>query len=395
METKYLIIGNGIAGLSAAKEIRVNDPDGRIIMVTSEPYLTYYRVKLTEILSQEINESSLLVNKENWYEDNKIEVLLNKTVKKIDTDNNYVILFDDSIINYNKLLIATGSHPFIPPIKGRDKNGVFALRTIKDVEEVQFYCIQCETFSVIGGGLLGLEAAWSLKKLGKKVNVLEYSSYLLNRQLDEELGSKLKNKLVKEGIKVYTGSRIMEIEGVANVTGIIVNDGEVIKTDGVLISSGVRPNLSIIADSPILYDKGIIVDKHLKTNMDNVYAAGDVVEINGMVAGLWTTSNEQGRIAGANMSGKDLEYSYPKLFSTLRIGDIQVFSAGNITDYDQVYEYKDDEKEVHHKIFVKARNIVGAILFGDLKEMNVLRNAVFKHTTIDDYLSNGLSFKLK
>lgn len=393
METKYLIIGNGIAGLSAAKEIRSNDPEGLITMISSEPYLTYYRIKLTEALATKIDEDSLLVNKESWYKDKKIVVLLSKIVEKIDVDNAFVVLDDSSKIKYEKLLIATGSRPYIPPINGKYKEGVFALRTLKDLKVVQNYLQDCGTVTVIGGGLLGLEAAWSLKLLDKKVNVIEYSPHLLNRQLDKELGDKLTEKLMSEGINIFLPRSSEEIVGEEKVTGIRSTGGDLINTDAILISSGVRPNLDLVWDTTILFDKGIKVDNHLKTNIENIFAAGDVVEFNDMVIGLWTTSNEQGKIAGGNMSGKELVYSQPNLFSTLKIGDIQVFSAGSIIDYDRVYEYKDDEKDIHHKLFAKNGKIIGVILYGDLTEVNSLRSAVIKHSDVEEYLSNGISFK--
>ncbi len=395
MKSKYLIIGNGITGLSAAKEIRNNDKEGSITMITSESYLTYYRVKLSKALATTINHDALLVNKENWYEENNIDVILNSLVQKIDVENNQVTLQNGDTYEYEKLLIATGSRPFIPPIEGKDKNGVFALRTIDDVEKLQSHCIDCDTYTVVGAGLLGLEAAWSLKELGKKVNVVGSAPYLLDKQLDEEIGKKLEKKLKSYGINTYTSSRVKGVEGGEDASGVIINDGDVIKTDGVLFSAGVKPNLDLVKDTEILSDRGIKVDSHLKTNIDNIYAAGDVAEIDGKVMGLWTAGNEQGKIAGFNMTGGEKTYDQPKQFTNLRIGDIQIYSAGDITNFDQVYEYIDDDKDNHHKLFVLDQRIMGVILYGDLKEMNNVKNAVMNHINIEDYLKTGLSFKLK
>ena len=393
LQTKYLIIGNGIAGLSAAREIRSNDSKGSLTMVTSEPYLTYYRTKLTECLAIEQSIDELLVNKESWYIEKNINILLDKIVEKIDIEKNMVLLDDKMIINYEKLLIATGSRPFIPPINGKYKEGVFALRTFKDLKKSKDYFNKCENVTVIGGGLLGLEAAWSLKQIGKKVKVVEFAPHLLSKQLDKELGDKLAKRLKNEGIEVYLPKSADVIYGDTTVTGIKLNDGEVLETDGILISSGIRPNLDLIRDTSINFDKGIKVDEHLRTNIENIYAAGDVVEVDNMIVGLWTTSNEQGKVAGGNMSGKEIKYIQPKLFSSLKIGGIQIFSAGNIIEFDRVYEYLDDASDIHHKIFTKDGKIIGVILFGDLKELNTLRNAVFNNVDIEDYLKNGLAFK--
>lgn len=393
LKAKYLIVGNGIAGLATAREIRNNDKDGSIIMVSNESTLTYYRVKLTEYLSKDFTDEELLVSKEKWYEEKNITVILSKIVENLDVNNNTIRLDDGQEIEYEKLLIGTGSRPFIPPINGKFKEGVFALRTLKDLHYIKNYLISCEEVSVIGGGLLGLEAAWSLKELGKCVSIIEFAPYLLPRQLDKEIANKLEKKLEKLGFKVYLSSQAEEILGENKANGIKLNGERKIKSDAILISSGVRPNLDLVRDTEIEFDKGIKVDKHLKTNIENIYAAGDVVEIDGMVLGLWTAGNEQGKVVGANMTGKELEYNQPKIFTSLRIGSIELFSAGVINDFDRVYEYKDIEKDIHHKIFAKNDKIVGTILFGDLKEMNNLRNAVISNINVDEYIKADSIFK--
>lgn len=389
----YLIIGNGIASLATAKEIRNNDDKGRIVMVSSEPHLTYYRLKLTEYLAKDFEDEELIIHNKDWYRKNNIEVLLSKIVEKVDIENNKIRLDDSTEMSYEKLLIATGSKPFIPPVSGKYKQGVLALRTLDDLKYIKNYFSQCEDIAVIGGGLLGLEAAWSLKKLGKKVTIIEFAPYLLPRQLDEDMGNKLEKKLIEEGFNVYLSSSAEEIIGENKVNGIKLNNGEEIKTDGILFSVGIRPNLDIVRDTPIKLDKGIIVDSNLKTNIDNVYAAGDVVEVNGMVIGLWTSGNEQGKIAGANMTGKSMEYTGPKLFTNLQIGKIKLFSVGDIKDFDRVYEYKDEDQDINHRLFTKDGKLVGGILFGDIKDMNKLKKAVYENLEIESYLENNPEFK--
>ncbi len=389
---KYLIIGNGMAALSAAREIRKNDEEASITMITNESSYTYYRVKLTEYLSKKFEDSELLVSKEEWYDENNIEVILNKIVEKIDIDKKKIRLDDGKEIAYEKLLIASGSRPFIPPIAGKFKKGVFALRTIADVKYIQEYLEDCEEVAVIGGGLLGLEAAWSLKKLGKKVSLIQHGEYLLPRQLDKEISKKLEEKLLEAGITIYLNSDTKEILGDQRADGIKLNGDRKIKTDAILVSTGIRPNLDLVIDTDINYDKGIKVDENLKTNVKNIYAAGDVIEKDGMVLGLWTAANEQGKIVGANMTGGKLEYNHPKLFTNLQIGDIKLFSAGTIDDFDKVYEEKNEEKGIFNKIFAKKGKIVGAILFGELKDVNNLRNAVMSKVNVDEYIKDGSKF---
>lgn len=390
--TKYLIIGNGMAGLAAVREIRKQDEDGSIVMVTNESSYTYYRVKLTEYLSKEFNDDDLLVSKKEWYDEKNIGVILSKIVEEIDLESEKVRLDDGQEIGYEKLLITTGSRPFIPPITGKFKEGVFALKTLADLRYIQDYLKNCEDVSVIGGGLLGLEAAWALKELGKDVSIIEFAPYLLPRQLDREISNKLEQKLTEAGFKTYLDSQAEEILGEGKTNGIRLNGEREIKTDAILVSSGIRPNLDLVRETKIDYDKGIKVDSNLKTNVENIYAAGDVIEKDGMVLGLWTAANEQGKIAGANMTGEELEYNYPKLFAALQIGDIKLFSAGVINDFDKVYEQKDEKNGIHHKIFAKEGKIVGVILFGDLKEMNNVRNAVISKVDVGEYIKEDSKF---
>lgn len=392
-KTKYLIIGNGIAGLAAIREIRKRDKESNINVVSSEGILTYYRTKLTEYISKDFKDEELLVAKEDWYKENKIKLYLNKIVEKIDIDNNIIVLDDSKKIQYEKLLIATGSRAFVPPISGKFKEGVFALRSLKDLHYVKKYLRNLKKVTVIGGGLLGLEAAWSLKKLGKEVSIVEFAPYLLPRQLDKNISKKLQESLEKEGFKIYLDSQAQEILGEVKADGIRLNEDRVVDTEAILISAGIRPSLDLVRDTEIKYDKGIIVDTKLKTNIDNIYAAGDVVEIDKMVLGLWTVSNAQGRVAGANMTGDNLEYIKPSIFTNLQIGNIKLFSAGCIDEFDKVYEYK-EEQGIHHKLFVKEEKLVGAILFGDLSKMNGVRSAVVSNMNIEEYLQKDNSFTI-
>ncbi|NLY67656.1 MAG: NAD(P)/FAD-dependent oxidoreductase [Tissierellia bacterium] len=389
---KYLIIGNGIEGLSAAREVRNQDKEGTIMLISKEPYYTYYRPKLTEGIFKEFTINNLLVYDENWYKQKNIKTALRTVVKKLDIENNVVHLYDGKIITYEKLLIATGGRPFIPNIKSKNKEGVFALRTIQDLYEFKEFLKSCNTVSVIGGGLLGLEAAWSLKLLKKEVNVIEFAPYLLPKQLDMELANKLEERLNSLGLSIYTNSQVEEVLGDARTNGIKLNENRQIPTDAVLISSGIRPNLDLVKDTAIEYDKGIKVDSQMRTNIENVYAVGDVIEVDGMILGLWTAANEQGRVAGANMAGLEKEYKQPKVFTTLEIGDIKIFSAGNISNYDKIYEYKDPGKDIHHKLFTKDGTITGVILFGDIKDRNKFNTAVVSQLPVDEFLKDDDRF---
>jgi len=392
VEKRYVIIGNGIAGLSAAKEIRKQDVNGSIKIISEESYPTYFRTKLTELVGIDFDHKSLLVNKEEWYRENKIELILDSFVDNIDIANKF-IKTEKLHIDYDKLLISTGSKPFIPHFKGTDKRGIFAIRTLDDIYKLNNYLMKCTKVSVVGGGLLGIEACWALKKAGKEVTVINKGKYLLNKQVDYEIGFKLEERLISEGIGFILDKDIEEIIGVDEIKGLKFTDGNILDTDCVLISTGIQPRIDIIRDTAIKYNRGIIVDENLRTNVDDIYAAGDVIEINDQIIGLWTSSNEQGKIAGTNMAGGKLLYTVPRLFCSLKLDKIQVFSAGEFNEYDRIYEYKNDDGDIHHKIFVREGIIIGVILFGDLQELNSLRNAVINMGRIEDYLVKGLPFQ--
>lgn len=389
----YLIIGNGIAGLSAAETIRKNDTNNRITLISSENYLTYYRVKLSHFISKNFKDEDLFVHNQEWYKEHNIDLILGKSVSNVDTEKNEVMLDDGTNIKYDKLLFANGSKPFVPPIKGNEKEGVFALRTIEDLKKAKEYFQSCSSITVIGGGLLGLESAWAIKQLGKEVNVVEFSPYLLPRQLDEGLAKNLGDILNENGLHLYLGAATDEILGNEKVEGIRLQDGRAIKTDAVLISAGIRPILDLVKDSNIKFDKGIQVDSSMKTNIDNIYAAGDVAELNGMVIGLWGISGDQGKVAGQNMVGGSAEYKIPELNAMLMLDNISVFSAGNIKDFDNTIEDVDNNKNAYYKLFISNNNVVGGVVINDMSKVPKVKRLVSGNVDLTEYIQKNTSFK--
>lgn len=388
----YVIIGNGIAGLSAAETIRKNDENGKITIISAENYLTYYRVKLTHFISSDFKDKDLFLHDAQWYKDHNIDILLGKTVGKIDTDNAEVILSDGSQVKYDKLLLANGSRPFVPPIKGSEKEGVFALRTVEDLKDIQSYFEDSNSITVIGGGLLGLEAAWAIKKLNKEVNVVEFSPYLLPRQLDEGLSKEFGSQLEKNGINLHLGVATDEILGDGKVEGIKLQGGGEFKTDAILISAGIRPILDLVKDSNIKFDKGIQVDSSMKTNIDNVYAAGDVAEFNGMVVGLWGVSTDQGKIAGENMAGGNAQYEMQELNAMLMLDKLSVFSAGNVKDCDKTVEEVDNSKNAHYKLFISNNKVTGGIVINDMAKVPKVKKMVSNNMDLTEQLEKNMGF---
>ncbi len=388
----YIIIGNGIAGLSAAETIRKNDEKGKITVISAENYLTYYRVKLSHFISKDFKDDELFVHDEKWYKDRNIEVILGKSVAKIDTYADEVELSDGSKMVYGKLLLANGSKPFVPPIKGNEKEGVFALRTIDDLKKAQAYFKGCNSITVIGGGLLGLEAAWAIKKLNKEVNIVEFFPHLLPRQLDEGLSKEFGNLLEENGLNLYLGAGTDEILGNGKVEGVRLQDGREIKTDAILISAGIRPILDIVKDSNIEFDKGVKVDSSMRTNVHNVYAAGDVAELNGMVVGLWGISGDEGAVAGENMTGGNAEYTIPELNAMLMLDKLSVFSVGNVKDCDKTIEEVDEAKKAHYKLFLAKGKVIGGVVMNDMSKVPKVKKIVNKNMDLTEQLQNNMSF---
>jgi FAD-dependent pyridine nucleotide-disulphide oxidoreductase len=380
----YLIIGNGIAGLSATEEIRKKDADAKILIVSDEKPSTYWRTRLSDLISKEFNDDDLYVKKEPWYSERKIDERLKTSVDKLDLDRNVAILSDGEEIEYKKALLATGAHPFVPPITNINSDGVFAIRTIDDLMNFKDYVNGKDKVIVIGGGILGLEAAYSAKLLGKKVTVIESFDYLLSRQLDQDLSNKLESTLNEIGITTYTGKNTSEILSKdGKVTGVKLADGSEIPADAVMVQAGVRSNIEVAKNSGLEVDRGIIVDDTLQTEKENIFAAGDCAQIGNFTIGLWTSSQEMGKIAGHNMTGNNECYEKPKPFSTLMIGDTKIFSAG-ITSGEGIEELSSEKDGNIYKLFKMSGQYVGGILWGDIKYQNDVKDVVFFHKKLSE-----------
>lgn len=380
----YLIIGNGIAGLAAAEEIRKNDENGKILIVSKEEIPTYWRTRLSALIAKDFDKDDIYVKKEAWYQEKNIEEKLDTEVEKLDLENDKAILSNGEEIEYGKVLLATGARAFVPPIKNVESKGVFAIRSLDDLISFKEYAADKKEVVIIGGGILGLEAAFSVKELGKEVSVIEAADYILNRQLDHELSKKLEESLNEMGIKTFTGKATEEI--LANdgkVSGIKLSNGEEIKADVIMVQAGVRSIIDLAKNSNLEVDRGIIVNDNLQSKKENVYAAGDCAQIGNFTIGLWTASQEMGKIVGRNMTGAKETYEKPKPFSTLMIGNIKVFSAG-MTSGEGIEEMKSEKDGNIYKLFKKDGKFVGGILWNDIKMQNDVKDLVFNGKNLED-----------
>ena len=380
----YLIIGNGIAGLSATEEIRKKDSDASILIVSEEKPSTYWRTRLSELICKDFEDAEIFVKNEPWYSERHIEERLSTKVEKIDPEKRIAYLEDGEEIEFGKALIATGARAFVPPITNIDSKGVFAIRTVDDLRSFKEYVEGKKEVVVIGGGILGLEAAFSAQKLGLNITVIESFDYLLARQLDRELSEKLEENLNNMGIKTYTGKNTQEIltkDGA--VCGVKLADGTEIPADAIMVQAGIRSNIKMAQESGLETDRGVMVNDHLETEYEGIFAAGDCAQIEQFTIGLWTSSQEMGKIAGHNMIGDSESYKQPKPFSTLMLGDIKLFSAGMNSGEGITEEKKEIDGKIY-KLFKKEDSYVGGILWGDIKYQNDVKNIVFKGANIEE-----------
>ena len=240
----YLIVGNGVAGTTAAENIRKIDKEGNITVCTDESVPFYYRIRLNEYISGDIDENRLIAKGEQWYQDQAIDLILNTRIVKAELEKKVAVSEDKNSFSYDSLLIATGSHSFIPPINGAEKKGTFALRSIQDARDIAAYAKDVEEVALIGGGLLGLEAGNAIRKLGKKVMVVEFFPRLLPRQLDIDGAKRLEEIMGEMGFSFRLGAKTQEIMGKDRVSSVLLEGGETLSAEMVIISAGVRPNLS-------------------------------------------------------------------------------------------------------------------------------------------------------
>jgi nitrite reductase (NADH) large subunit len=384
-----IIVGNGVAGVTAARIIKENYPKTLVSIYTDENSHYYPRPRLYEVLSGEAEPEDITMFSEKWYIKKGITVQLNKKASSIDTKRKELLLDDQTRVSYDTLLLANGGHPFVPPIKGADKTRVFTLRTISDALHIRKFTENTRKAIVIGGGLIGLEFAASLRKLGQQVTVVELFQRLLPRQLDPDGAALLKNRIESLGINIVLGVKTAEILGEKTVTGIMLDSGKKVSGDLVLVSAGMRSNTELASEAGIKVNRGVVVDEHLRTSADDVYAIGDVAEYEGTVYGIIPAALEQASNAAANMLGDEhANYTGTVPSNTLKIVGIDLTSMGLVNPEEPTYEEikkTDAPKGVYKKIVLDKGKIVGAILLGDKKGVTSIRKLIAQETDITKY----------
>lgn len=384
----YLILGNGAAGVSAAEAIRERNETCSIVMVSNESVLSYNRPMLTKSMLASFNPSQLAIHDEKWYQDRNIINVLDKTVKSIDTQAKEVAFSDGLKLKYDKCIYALGSECFVPPIPGHDKKQVVAIRRLSDVVKIGKMLPNVKHAVVIGGGVLGLEAAWELSKAKCRVTIVEVANQLMGRQLDTGAGDMLKDIILDKGMDIRIGANVEEIEGEGAVTGVRLAGGEVISAELVIVSAGVRANTKIAQEAGIQTDRAIVVDEKMHTNLTDIYACGDCAQYEGINYAIWPQALEMGKVAGANAAGDSVAYETVNAALTFHGMDTALFAIGdNGKNPDIKYktvEFKDPMKMIYEKYYFSNNRLCGAILLGDTYKMVKVTAQIEEHTNFKE-----------
>jgi nitrite reductase (NADH) large subunit len=361
---RYVIIGNGVAGATAAEKIRSQDPQGAITLFSDENEPFYYRPRLPDFIAGDLDLARFTLRSRDWYPGKNMELRLGEAVKEVDMAKNEVLSAQGTRKPYDTLLLATGSRSFIPPVTGVQKKGVFALRSFADAQAISGRAKGAKEAVLVGGGLLGLEAGYSLIRLGLKVQVVEFSDWLLPRQMDLRGAKILQTILEGMGFTFYLGARVKEILGTDQAQGLGLEDGRTITGGLILFSAGVRPNLDLAQAMGLAVDKGVQVDDRMQTSREGIYAAGDLVEHRGRLYGIWPAAKAQGEVAGINMAGGSARYEGTLLSNSLKVVGVDLTAAGNIDSQNTLTSAIYEEERAYRKIVLEEGRIVGFIFLG-------------------------------
>lgn len=378
-EEVFVILGNGAAGVSAAEAIRERNKTCNVIMVSDEPFLSYNRPMLTKSLSSLKNADEIAIHDTRWYTENNIVNKLGVRVVKLDPAAKTVTLDNGELLHYDKCIYALGSECFIPPCIDNTKPGVVAIRRFSDVEKIRKLLPGVKNTVVIGGGVLGLEAAWEMSK-SSRVTVLEVADKLMPRQLDDAAGELMAEIIRGIGIEFRLNASVKEVIGGTAVTGVMLDDGTVYPADLVIVSSGVRANTAIAQEAGLETGRGIIVNEKMETSAADIYACGDCAVYNRENYAIWPQALSMGKIAGANAAGDSLVYEQIPPALTFEGMNTALFAAGD-NGKNPNLEYKTKEvrdcaKRTYEKYYFVDNRLAGVILIGDTTKMVELTDAL-------------------
>lgn len=388
-QDRFVVIGAGIAGVSAAEAIREHAPDASVMLVSKEEEIPYLRLNLTRLLAGEFAEGNLPLHSKGWYLDRNIKLRMGVSATRLRLTEKAVELEGGDAVQFDKLIVATGSHPFMPPIPGADLEQVHTVRTVEDVRRILSVVKPGTNVACIGGGILGLETAGALAKQEAKVTVLEAFDYLMPMQLNPEGSNVLGDHLKTLGIDVVTNA-IADciIGGDGQVTGVHLKRGELIPADVVVVAAGDRANSELLEDAGLTVKKGVLVDNFLRTAHPDIFAAGDVAEHDGVRYGAWSPAMYMGKIAGMNAAGVPTEFGGIPRSHMLKVLGKPMLSIGTIKPQDGSYRAVEDHADGGYRMFMfRDGRFIGCLLIGKLKLMKPVRKAVQARIDMRDILA--------
>ncbi|WP_339299349.1 nitrite reductase large subunit NirB [Paenibacillus sp. FSL R5-0623] len=378
--SKLVIIGNGMAGVKCVEEIIALEPDTyEIVIYGNEPRPNYNRIMLSKVLQGEHSLQDIIINDWTWYAEHHIRLCTGETVHRIDTRGKYIETESGLKETYDVLILATGSSPFIPPIPGMDKERVMSFRTIDDCTRMSDYSKVYRKAAVIGGGLLGLEAARGLLHLGMEAVVVHNAHYIMNRQLDQKAAAMLQQELERQGMSFLLAKNTQKITGRSQAQGLLFTDGSKLEAQVVIVAVGIRPNVDLARRSGIATNRAIMVDDYMRTSIPDIYAVGECAEHRGISYGLVAPLYEQGKVLARTLCGQETsEYKGSIPYSQLKVSGVDVFSAGEISGegMQTAIQHLDGIQGTYKKVLMQAGKVRGAILFGDTTEGTALLGLV-------------------
>ncbi|MBP0620804.1 NAD(P)/FAD-dependent oxidoreductase [Cupriavidus consociatus] len=369
---RLVVVGNGMAGMRTVEELLRLAPDLYDITVFgAEPHGNYNRILLSPVLAGEKTVADIMLNTREWYEENGIELLAGDPVVSIDRPRRVVRSASGREVRYDRLLLATGSKPFIIPVPGHQLEGVIAFRDIQDVETMLHAARNHRHAVVIGGGLLGLEAANGLLRQGMDVTVVHLADSLMERQLDKPAATLLQGALERKGLRFLLSAQTAEILGTERVTGVRFKDGSEIPADLVVMTAGVRPNIELAAGAGLHCERAIVVDDTLQTYDPRIYAVGECVQHRqatfGLVAPIW----DQARVCAAHLAGAGhRRYVQQATATKLKVTGVDLYSAGDFigAEGSEDLVLRDARRGVYKRLVLQDGCLVGAVLYGDVQD---------------------------
>ncbi|MBN9588757.1 MAG: nitrite reductase large subunit [Alphaproteobacteria bacterium 64-11] len=367
-----VVVGNGMAGMRTVEELLKLEGAGRyrITVFGAEPHPNYNRIMLSSVLAGDKTVDEIVINPREWYQQNGIGLVTGDAVAGIHRGDRSIATASGRVVPYDKLLIATGSRPLAPPIPGLGLPGVCAFRDIADVDKMLAAARTHKRAVVIGGGLLGLEAAWGLKQRGMSVALVHLMPTLMERQLDAPSGQMLQRDLDRRGIAFFTNGQTEEITGTERAEGVQLADGRFIPADLVVLAIGIRPNIELAKIAQLDVNRGIIVTDDMCTSDPDIFAVGECVEHRGQTFGLVAPLWDQAKVCAARLAGDgEAAFQSRALATSLKITGIDVFSAGALMaadESDDEITLRDDARGLYKKIVLRESRLVGAVLYGDV-----------------------------